>query len=329
MAIFGIFIAKERLLDLAIGAILAFVGRIVAIWIGKKFKNEHFHLRGEVIGRQIVVESLPGLPFTLLDMAQRPIQNVYFIVVRFWNQGKRPILAEHVSKDAPIAICFDESVTVLGEKIEKCDDAIQVGLKNAVNNKFLVQFDCLNADEWIQCGFFVTGDPRSPVKLSGRLYGQRTGFDLTNKENQASWGDRIASIFAVTFVLGGFVALCAALWIAGAYYSWPEFLLAFVHRPSSPYPWWLEGLFVWGFTVTYMCVAYWLITKSDKRKHPKDYPSRYDHEPNQTQNMMAFLTTAVRGKKQMVSTSIYDYGSIGEPVRSTSFEEKRETEVVK
>jgi hypothetical protein len=113
MTIWGIVIEKATVLHWLFAAVVGALVRPFYAWIGSKFKKENFHLRAEVIGRQTVVETFEDMPFALTDKSGARIDNVYVIAVRFWNQGKRPLLAEHVSKDAPLRIRFEKDVRIL------------------------------------------------------------------------------------------------------------------------------------------------------------------------------------------------------------------------
>jgi hypothetical protein len=313
MVIWGIVLEKATILHWLFGAIAAASLKALYAWIGSKFKRENFHLRAEVIGRQIVVETFREMPFALTDKAGEPIENVYVIAVRFWNQGKRPLLAENVSPDAPLRIRFEQDVKILEASAARSEELMQVSLTNIESGLYEVSFDCLNADEWIELCFFATGNARSPIDISGRLFGQKKAFSVTNKENDAGWPERVGAFFVAAMVLGGVVAMIVASTVITLRYNWMEFLSANFDRPVTIYPWWVETSFVWGACIFMVIGMIWGHEKVQRRKHPADYPDASHRRPTERQNLKAALTTALRGKKRVVSASLYDYGQIVSP----------------
>ncbi|WP_426339726.1 hypothetical protein ACN9MZ_26095 [Pseudoduganella sp. S-14] len=314
MTILGITLEQTQLLHLAIGAVLAIIGRLISTWTWSKFKKENFELTWDVTARQIVIETFPGMPFTLAALDQEPISNVYFVSLRFWNKGTRPLLAEHISKDAPIRIHFGDEVRVLGTRDRKCKQEIQLALNQVDDKVYEIGFDGLNADEWFEYGFFVTGDSRAPVEVTGRLFGQKRGLARTSRENDAPLSERIANFTAVAIFAGGLMAMVASAAIITTMYSWSTVASAFTPRFATELPWWLEAMFIWGLFVCLLIGGFSVQEMVNKRKHPGDYPDVTDYKPTESQNLLAFWTTAISGKRQVVSASIYDYGKIVTPV---------------
>lgn len=313
MTIWGIVLEKATILHWIFGAVAAGLMRGIYAWIGSKFKRENFHLRAEVTGRQIIVETFPEMPFALTDKSGSAIANVYVIAVRFWNQGKRPLLPEHVSPDAPLRIRFHTDVRILEASTSRAEELMQVSLTTIATGLYEVSFDCLNADEWFEVCFFATGRARSPIEISGRLFGQKKQFSVTNKENDAGWSERLAAFTVVAMVVGGLVAMVVSTIIISLNYNWVEFLTANFKRPETIYPWWVEVSFVWGMCICTMIALVLGNGKIQRRKHPTDYPDPTDIQPSERQNLKAVMTTAFQGKRRVVSASLYDYGEIVSP----------------
>lgn len=198
-------IDTKDLVLLGAGVVLGYLANLIVAKQTEKRKN----LVLEVVGREIVVERTPGCPFSITSESGETLNNIYFLVTRVWNKGTDAVRGDEVSPTTPLSIEIAPSARLLGEpQIMKPHDDMEFFVTAIETNKFAVTFDCLNSDEWVQVGFFVTGDPRSPIKGSGRVFGQHAQFDVSTDDSRAPWSERLNSLLAfLVIILSPFVLL--------------------------------------------------------------------------------------------------------------------------
>lgn len=292
---------KDMIL-LGAGVVLGYLANLVVAKQTEKRKN----LVLEVVGREIVVERTPDFPFSITSASGEALDSIYFLVTRVWNKGTDAVRGNEVSPTTPLSIEIAASARLLGEpQVMKPHDDMEFAVAAIGANKFAVTFDCLNPDEWVQVGFFVTGDPRAPIKGSGRVFGQHAQFDLTTDDSRAPWSERLNSLIAFLLIVTSPFSLAIAVWWAYADYRVIDLVV-----DTEKLPRFLQMLFAFGILVPALAAVYFGSIWLKRRANPKGYPIREDFEPSQWQALRAFLLTAITGKRYQVSTSVYDYGEI-------------------
>jgi hypothetical protein len=293
--------AKDLIL-LVMGALLGYLLSFIAAKQMEKKKD----LVLEVLGRHIVAERTDACPFLITDQAGTKLDNVYFFVIRVWNRGRDAVRGDEISPTAPLSIEMSEEATVIGEpQIMKPHPEMEFSITSLNQNKYRIAFDCLNHDEWVQIGFYMTGNPRASIRGAGRVFGQRSEFDVTTDDSRTSWFERFANILMVVLVVSSPFALPGALWWAHTEYTISDLLFNPEKLPKL-----LMMIFCLGTIVPTITVYYFSTLWIKRKSNPKGYPIREDFEPTQRESLRAFYLTALRGKRYEVSTSVHDYGEI-------------------
>jgi hypothetical protein len=295
-------IDMKDLILLVAGVVLGYLANLVVAKQTEKRKN----LVLQVVSREIVVERTSDCPFSIASESGEALDNIYFFVTRVWNRGTDAVRGDEVSLAAPLGIEIAASAQLLGEpKIMKPHDDMEFSVAIVETNKYAVTFDCLNPDEWVQVGFFVTGDPRAPIKGSGRVFGQYAEFDVSTDDSRAPWSERLNSLIAFLLVVLSPLSLCVAIWWAYTDYHVLDLVADYEKLPRL-----LQALFALGVFVPFLAAMYFGSIWLKRRANPKGYPIREDFEPSQWQALRAFLLTAITGKRYQVSMSVYDYGEL-------------------
>ncbi|MBV4540114.1 hypothetical protein [Pseudomonas vlassakiae] len=318
MTAFDLLETKDFIL-LILGAALGYIISLIVARQTEKKKD----LVLEVLGRQIVVERSVHCPFRISDQNGAQIDNVYFFVVRVWNRGREAVRGDEISPDAPLTIEVGEEARVLADpQILKPHDAMRFSIESPDPNRFRISFDCLNQDEWVQLGFYITGDPRAIIKGSGRVFGQHLDFDITTDDSRIGMLERLVALTVFALIAGSPFALAGSLWWAYKAYSISDI---FYHPEQLPRT--LMALFGVG-AVTHSLAAYYFASLWFKRiRNPKGYPIREDFEPNQRQSLQAIFLTALRGRRHEASASLHNYGEIINPSAKRSAKDIQSTPV--
>lgn len=292
---------KDMIL-LGAGVVLGYFASLIVAKQTEKRKN----LVLEVVGREIVVEQTPDCPFSITDTTGEILESVYLFVTRVWNKGTEAVRGDEISPIAPLGIEIAASARVLGKpQVMKPNNDMEFSVAAIESNKFVVTFDCLNPDEWVQVGFFVTGDPRAPIKGGGRVFGQHTQFDVTTDDSRAPWSERLNSLVAFLLIVLSPFSLATAIW-----WAYTEYDVIDLVAGQDKLPRLLQSLFAFGIFVPVIAMVYFGSIWLKRKTNPKGYPIREDFEPSQWQALRAFFLTAITGRKYQVSTSVYDYGEI-------------------
>lgn len=247
------------------------------------------------------------------------LDNVYFFVVRVWNRGRETVRGDEISPTAPLTIEVGEEAKVIGEpQVMKPHSEMEFSIATLDQNKFRISFDCLNQDEWVQVGFYMTGNPRTTIKGAGRVFGQHSEFEVTTDDSRASVFERLTALFAVLMIVSSPFALLGAVWWAYTDYAVSDLFYNTDKIPKS-----LMMMFCLGTIFPLIAAFYFSSLWFKRKKNPKGYPIREDFEPTQRQSLRAFYLTALRGKRYEVSTSVHDYGEI--KTRSSERERAKST----
>jgi hypothetical protein len=292
----------KDLILLALGGILGYLLSLIAAKQTEKKKD----LVLEVLGRQIVAEATEHCPFRIVDLSGKPLDNVYFIVVRVWNRGREAVRGDEISPNAPLTIDLGEEITVIGPpRVTKPHHAMEFSITPIDQSKYKIGFDCLNQDEWVQIGFYTAGNPRAAIKGAGRVFGQHSDFALTTNDAKATIYERITYLIAFLMIVGSPICLVLASWWIYQDYTISE---VFLHAETLPKA--LSAMICFGMIMPAISGFYFFSLWLKRKRNPKGYPISEDFEPTQSQSLKAFYLTALHGKRYEVSTSIHDYGEI-------------------
>lgn len=292
---------KEMIL-LSAGGVFGYLASLLVAKQTERNKN----LVLEVVGREIVAEKVESCPFSIVTANGEQIDNVYLIVARVWNKGGIQVQGNEISPNAPLNIVISKSAKVLGDPVViKPHREMEFNINEIEPNKYEISFDCLNPDEWVQVGFFITGDPRTPIKGTGRIFGQHVQFDITTDDSRATWYERITSLLAFLLIVSSPFSLAGAVW-----WAYTDYQLTDLVRNQEKLPELLKGMFAQGILVPMLAAFYFGSIWIKRKVNPKSYPIREDFQPTQWQSLKAFLLTAITGKSYQVSNSAYDYGEI-------------------
>lgn len=287
---------------LIIGFVLGYLSSYIVAKQTEKKKN----LVLEVVNREIVVEKTEQCPFIIRDYDGNTIENIYLLSTRVWNKGNDRILGSEISMKFPLTITIDKSAKLMGSpQVIKPSREMDFSIKAVNTNTFVISFDCLNPDEWIQLGFFVTGNPRATIKASGRVFGQKTEFDITTDDSRASWSERILSLLVFVIVIASPFLLVGSL-----YWFFSEYTIKDLFINDKEFPPLLNIMFGFGVIVPLVATFYFGLQWLKRRAHPKGYPIPEDFEPSQIESLRAFLLTAITGRRYRKSMSVYDYGEM-------------------
>ncbi|MBC8996307.1 hypothetical protein IAI51_07160 [Pseudomonas sp. N40(2020)] len=298
---FGLLEAKDLIL-LALGALVGYLLSLIATKQTEKKKD----LVLEVLGRHIVAESTDTCPFLITDLAGMKLDNVYYFVVRVWNRGREAVRGDEISRTAPLSIEVSEDANVIGEpQIMKPHPEMEFSITSLHQNKFSISFDCLNHDEWVEVGFYMTGNPRATISGAGRVFGQHSEFDVTTDDSRTGWLERLSYLLVVLMIVSSPFALPWALW-----WAYTEYTISDLLFNTDKLPKFLMTLFCLGIIVPTITAYYFSSLWFKRKNNPKGYPIREDFEPTQRESLRAFYLTALRGKRYEVSASVHDYGEI-------------------
>jgi hypothetical protein len=291
--------------DIVLVIIGAGLGYLMSLIVAKQTERKK-NLLLEVVGREIVLEDGHDLPFHIVAHDGERIGDVYLFAVRIWNKGGIQIMGDEISPSAPLGIEIHDSAKVIGEpRVIKPNDGMEFFIEKRGENKFEFGFDCLNSDEWVQVGFFVTGNPRAAIKGSGRIFGQHADFDISTDDSKAKWHERIMSLAVFVLIVSSPFSLVGSIYWAYSEYN----IYDFIGNPQR-LPKMLTLLFCLGVFVPIIAMNYFGGIWLKRRANPKGYPIREDFEPSQWKSLKSFLMTAISGKSYRVSASMHDYGEI-------------------
>ncbi|AOZ48872.1 hypothetical protein [Chromobacterium vaccinii] len=291
---------------LFVGALLGYLASLI---VAKQTERKK-ELVAEVMNRGIIIEAATACPFDVLDRTGRKLSDVYFICVRIWNRGKDCVVRQDISKESPLFIKIPDEVGVLGEPVffkDGCEIGLAVSARE--NNKFELDFECVNAGEWAEIGFFVEGYPKKKLSAGGRIFGQDKDFSFYIDDGVLPIGEWIGIIFLLAMLI-----LCPISLIVGVVwllrdYSWDTL---FVNPGEVPEA--LKRMLAFGIVIPLMFAVYYIFKWVEKRKHPKSYPADESFEPSQAKAIGAMWGMALSRRRYSVSNSVHNSGEIAPAV---------------
>ena len=300
MNLFGFSVRDLSLLLL--GAILSYlVGLIVADQTDKK-KN----LLLKLVEKAIILEEGTYCPFTIQDDETKEIlDNCYGLIIRLWNEGKIEILSSDISETNPLKISIDSSARVIGNPRGCSSENIVFSVEKDEENCYLIDFDCINPQEWIEIIFYITGDPLAKINATGRIYGQEAEFNFINNDGKATTYERITHLIAALFITSNFPLLIIGLFWLFSQYSLNQFIYDFNSLPNL-----LEMILLLGIGGTTVILFAYLVSWFKRKQTPKGYILEEDYFPNPFQTIKIWWAIALTGKYYKVSNSAYSFGKI-------------------
>jgi hypothetical protein len=246
------------------------------------------HLTIETTRRLIVAEDLEHCPFSIMDGDGKPIYNCYLIEFRIWNKGKDVIRDQDISKSEHFILEISSGARVLGSPFLSRDpDNIGLSISELENGKFKIDFEFINADEWLEIGFYVTGNPNARVSASGRIAGQKsTGFDVSIDDGKASFGERLYSLCAIVHII--LIPISLGIGITWLFLLLHDYPLQTLWSEPEHIPKTLVYLFIFGLSLPILYLIYFVLLWIARKRHPATYPLSVDCQPKAIENLLSY-----------------------------------------
>ena len=195
--------SPEAIVSMTISLI---IGGVISYFITKNTRNKK-SLSFDIIQRGIVIEtkvngSELGFPFEVLDKNNnKPLDSVYCLVVRIWNNGTEAIKREDLSSKTPLQVSLEDNVNVIGEPIIRSNQEININLYSKGNNVFAIDFEYLNPKEWAIFEFYISNNPKTTISLDGRICNVSLHNCNNLDDSKTGFINRISNIFVILFLL--------------------------------------------------------------------------------------------------------------------------------
>lgn len=295
-------VTQKDWLLLAVGGIVGYLASMLVAKQTAKKKN----LILETTGRRIIVEAADACPFDILDKHGNQLSNVYLISVRIWNKGNEHIVRSDISNEAPLRVMLLDDAHILGEPIIfRGGSEIGLQLSEEKKNTYQIIFECVNPGEWAELGFFVKDNPRIRLAASGRLFGQESEFAFRMDDGRAFTGERLAAMFAMSFLVASPIAL-----VTGLVFLLKDYSVSALLFESATIPEHIKQCLAFGAIIPAFVITYYMANWFKRKRNPKTYPLDEDYEPSQAQNIGAMWGTALSGRRYRVSASVHSTGEI-------------------
>lgn len=305
---------------MTLGAILSpltAVFRFIVFLLGRGSNHPHKRLEARLVMRGIVSELPDDIPFHICDENGVRHKGVYVIGLLIWNKGNQPVTHSDFIASAQLQVKVGQDANLVGARTLAAEDQTVCSATIANQHTLTLNFDCLNPREYLVVPIFLTGNPRTDVQVTGRIIGQESPIDHTAEEVRASFGERVSSLFVLIVILN----TLPGFFIGGGFIFKEYGIPTLVHYPDS-IPTYLMLPFSMGaltlFMFAFSRVMYWY----ERRQYPEGYPLYADLEPPLLENIRGLIRTLLKGKKQRVSSSLFDWGK---PILMPSKKVKRRT----
>lgn len=295
----------ETIVSIAISLI---VGGMISYFITKNTKNKK-SLSFDIIQRAIVIETKMnggdlGFPFEVLDKKnQRPLDSVYCLVVRIWNNGTEAIKREDLSSKTPLQVSLEKNVNVIGNPIIRSNQEININLENKGNNVFTIDFEYLNPKEWAIFEFYISNNPKTSISLDGRICNVSLHNCNNLDDSKAGFINRMSNIFVILSLFSAPISFILLI-----YWGVNDYGLSILNPENLNLP--SHVRFVQGIcasllvSLILLCI-YKLFTRI---RNPKDFPINYSN--SQTKALWVILKIALTGKNYRLSSSVNDLDEI-------------------
>ena len=278
------------------------VFRIGAAILGRKPATAEKHLQARIVMRAIVSELPDDLPLKIVDHAGRTHQGIYALNVLIWNKGMKDISPSDFLDIAPLRLAVSKDSYIVMAEVMANDDQLSCTTSQVDEQSIDIYFDCINPGDYLNVIVFYGGESMAEVEVQGRIRGQATSLDHQAEEVKASLGERLVSMGILLFILNMFMGLPISAWIIYDQYGLDRL---FQPRPDIPMP--LLASVMMGLTFVYMFLHSRIGMWWERRKYPPGYPLHADFEPPLLENIKGIILTLFIGKKQRLSTSIFNW----------------------
>lgn len=262
------------------------------------------HLDAWLFMRAIVAEIPGDVSVWLCDESGQRHRGVYAIGLMLRNIGDLPIVPSDFVPSAPLTITVDDTAEIVDVHAVAPPDQGECVLKILGKREVQLDIECMNRGDYWEIPLYITGNPMANVSISGRIVGQVEPIDRTADEVKASLSERFTAGALFLLVVGSIPAATAAALVIQKKYG----LGTFIHHPDQ-LPAYLSMPVALGFfTLLPVLLLSRLARYFERRKYPKGFPLYSDLEPPLLENLRGMLATALLGKKQRVSISLFDWG---------------------
>lgn len=291
---------------MAFGDILGPIGggilRVVAAIFGKTPSVPEKYLQGRIMSRGIVAELPVDFLFKIVDPLGRTHRGVYLLNVLIWNKGSQGISPSDFLDNAPLRLAIDNDSYIIMADVLSNDDQLACSVSKSDEQNIDIYFDCINPGDYLNIILFYGGKPMAYVEILGRIRGQAASIDHHANEVKARISERFAYFFVLLFILNVPVGLPISSWLIYRDYGFEKFLHL---QPDIP----MTILMPFGMGINILIIfvlsrigAWW-----ERRKYPPGYPLSSDFEPPLIENIKGMILTVFTGRKQRLSTSMFDW----------------------
>lgn len=284
------------------------IGGVISYFITKNTRNKK-SLSFDIIQRGIVIEtkvngSELGFPFEVLDKNNnKPLDSVYCLVVRIWNNGTEAIKREDLSSKTPLQVSLEDNVNVIGDPIIRSNQEININLYNKGNNVFAIDFEYLNPKEWAIFEFYISNNPKTTISLDGRICNVSLHNCNNLDDSKTGFINRISNIFVILFLLSAPISFILLI-----YWGVYDYGLSILNIENLNLPTYVR--FVQGICASLLVflISLYIHKLFTRIRNPKDFPLNYSN--SQTKNLWVILKIALTGKNYRLSNSVHDLDEI-------------------
>jgi len=282
---------------------LSTILRFVLSVFGRRSSAPIKRLEARMVMRGIIAELPDEIPLHISDADGSHYKGVYVIGLFIWNRGNQPIVSADLTPTAPLHIKIGADAKVVSARPIPVEHQTVCSATLVDQNTLAIVFDCLNPKEYLVLPIFVTGNPMTEVQITGRIIGQEGPIDHTAAEVKAAFGERLATLLMLCFILNAIPGFIFGGWLILHQYG-----LAVLLHSADTIPVYLMAPFTMGALVSLMLATSRVMNWFERRNVPEGYPLYADLEPPLIENVVGMLRTVFKGKKQRISASLFDWG---------------------
>lgn len=277
--------------------------RVARSIFGRGSNHPNKRLEARLIMREIVSELPEDIPFYICDGSGARHKGVYAIGLSIWNRGSLPVTHADLISSSSLEVKIGADASLVGARTLPVEDQTVCSTTIVNQNTLSITFDCINPKEYLVVPIFVTGNPMTEIKITGRIIGQESPIDHTAEEVKASTGERILNFFILALIV------CALPgFLIGGWLILKDYGLSTLRNNPDSIPTYLRLPFSMGAMLLFMFVFSRIMYWNERRQRPEGYPLYADLEPPLHENIQGMIRTVFQGKKQRVSVSLFDWG---------------------
>lgn len=291
--------------------------RLTAALLGRRRLIPSKNLTARVHMRGIVAELPSDIPLKIVDEFGHHHRGVYALSLLIRNQGSEEIVPGSFVENSPLTVVLDEGVSIIRAHCFANDDELICSASKLDDRTVGVNFDCINPCDFIKLVIFHGGKAMTSVRVTGRIVGQQESMDQTAEEARAAPGERVFSFLALSATVNTVTGFPLSLWLIHRDYGFDKLLDA-----PIPIPIYLVAPAFFGMFILIMFIWSRADAWLERRKYPDGFPLHSDFEPPVWEGIKALARSAIFGKKQRLSSSLF---SRAEPVIFNSKKSRRLT----